>query len=133
MINVVMYGWVNIVMVVFVGCLLVQDIELVVDYVCVLLMLLVFSFIFGINVYVGCNGFVNIDGMMSKFFQNGLQGNVVKGESFYMVNCVICYGVKGDGKGLCVYFINFKFCNFIDFGFCLVFNCLVIFIVVVDG
>lgn len=41
---------------------------------------------------------------MSLPLPNGLLGNPVKGRDFFMRNCFVCHGVKGDGKGPRAYF-----------------------------
>ncbi len=43
-----------------------------------------------------------------------LQGDLLKGESFYMGNCATCHGSKGDGNGPRAYFINPKPRNFLE-------------------
>ncbi len=38
-------------------------------------------------------------------FPGELQGDYASGEVFYLANCSVCHGVKGDGKGPRAYFI----------------------------
>jgi mono/diheme cytochrome c family protein len=38
-------------------------------------------------------------------YPDGLNGNVDVGMAFYLQNCSVCHGVKGDGKGPRAYFI----------------------------
>lgn len=133
MINAVTHGRANTAMAAFAGRLPAQDIESVVDYVRVSLMLPASGTISGTNAHAGRNGPANIEDTMSKPFQNGLQGNAVKGEKFYMANCATCHGAKGDGKGPRAYFINPKPRNFIDPGFRSAFNRPAIFTAVSDG
>ena len=45
---------------------------------------------------------------------NGLSGNVARGHALYLVNCVECHGVAGDGNGPRAYFIFPKPRNFRD-------------------
>jgi len=45
---------------------------------------------------------------------NGLSGNVARGQALYLVNCVECHGVAGDGNGPRAYFIFPKPRNFRD-------------------
>ena len=45
---------------------------------------------------------------------NGLSGNFSRGQALYLVNCVECHGVAGDGNGPRAYFIFPKPRNFRD-------------------
>lgn len=45
-------------------------------------------------------------------FPNKLKGNARSGETFYMRNCVVCHGAKGDGNGPRAYFITPRPRNF---------------------
>jgi mono/diheme cytochrome c family protein len=53
---------------------------------------------------------------MTKPFPNGLKGDEKSGKAFYVMNCAVCHGEKGDGKGPRAYFINPKPANFLDEG-----------------
>lgn len=44
---------------------------------------------------------------------NGLKGDEKAGKAFYLANCAVCHGEKGDGKGPRAYFINPKPANFL--------------------
>lgn len=43
---------------------------------------------------------------MTAALPNELVGDPQKGQAFYLGNCAICHGYKGDGKGPRAYFIN---------------------------
>jgi len=45
-------------------------------------------------------------------FPDGLSGDPIIGQAFYLQNCVACHGVNGDGKGPRAYFILPKPRNF---------------------
>lgn len=51
---------------------------------------------------------INMDSPIPK----GLQGNIVKGQAYYLQNCSACHGISGDGKGPRAYFILPKPRNF---------------------
>lgn len=44
---------------------------------------------------------------------NELRGDPTRGGAFYMKNCAVCHGAKGDGQGPRAYFINPKPRNFL--------------------
>ncbi|MEW7989761.1 MAG: c-type cytochrome [Candidatus Thiodiazotropha sp.] len=44
--------------------------------------------------------------------QQGLSGDISRGQGYYLENCAACHGVKGDGKGPRAYFILPKPRNF---------------------
>jgi mono/diheme cytochrome c family protein len=45
---------------------------------------------------------------------NGLKGDTKRGGAFYLANCAVCHGARGDGAGPRAYFINPKPRNFIE-------------------
>ena len=44
---------------------------------------------------------------------SGLTGNPANGEALYLMNCIACHGVKGDGNGPRAYFIYPRPRNFL--------------------
>lgn len=131
MLNSVTNGRPNTAMAPFAGRLPKSDIEAVVDYVRVVLMLPATSGISGTKAHGG-QGSQAAEGMTLPF-ANGLTGDPAKGEKFYMANCATCHGIKGDGKGPRAYFINPKPRNFIDKNFRFAFNRPAIYTAVYDG
>lgn len=98
------------------------DIEAVVDYVRAALMVPQTQ-ISGTDAHAGRQaatrapapaGAKSADSGMKQPMPNGLKGNAVAGERFYMANCATCHGAKGDGKGPRAYFISPKPRVFID-------------------
>jgi mono/diheme cytochrome c family protein len=133
MITAVTHGRANTAMAAFKDRLPAQDIEAVVDYVRIALMLpATASAISGTSAHGGRNSTAS-DDSMAQPFQAGLVGNAAKGEKAYMANCATCHGAKGDGKGPRAYFINPKPRNFIDPGFSKSFNRPAIFTAVSQG
>jgi len=132
MLSAVNNGRPNTAMAAFANRLPATDIEAVVDYIRIGLMLPTASGISGTNAHAGRDGQRVADGMQLAF-ANGMKGDPVKGEKMYMANCATCHGAKGDGKGPRAYFINPKPRNFIDKNFRLAFNRPAIFTAVHDG
>lgn len=111
-----------------------QDIEAVVDYVRISLMLpATANAISGTNAHAGRNSGIAKDETMAQPFQNALIGDPVKGRKMYMANCATCHGTKGDGQGPRAYFIRPKPRNFVDPAFSKSFNRPAIYTAVADG
>jgi mono/diheme cytochrome c family protein len=132
MLNSVTNGRANTAMAPFADRLSKSDIEAVVDYVRVALMLPSTTGISGTRAHGGQDAQKSAEGM-SLPFANGLTGDPVKGEKMYMANCATCHGTKGDGKGPRAYFIKPKPRNFIDKNFRFAFNRPAIYTAVYDG
>jgi len=122
MIYSVRYGKSGTLMVDFGDKLSNQDIEAVVDYVRIALML---------PTVTGASGIIHghSDGTpqnaepsqpvkptanMTAPLPSHLSGNPGSGHGFYLANCVACHGEKGDGKGPRAYFINPRPRDFLD-------------------
>lgn len=106
----------------FKGRLSEQEIEAVVDYVRIGLMLPASGAISGTSAHAGRQGKPGENEAMALPYPNGLTGNLARGQKFYQANCATCHGAKGDGQGPRAYFINPKPRNFLDPGFRGAFN-----------
>ena len=133
MISSVTNGRANTAMAAFAGRLPTQDIEAVVDYVRVSLMLPDSNSISGTDAHAGRSGSSKTQNALATPFQNGLLGDAAKGEKTFMANCATCHGAKGDGKGPRAYSINPKPRDFIDPNFRSAFNRPAIYTSVSDG
>ena len=133
MLGSVTHGRANTSMAAFAGRLPAQDIEAVVDFVRIGLMLPASSAISGTNAHAGRKGSSNPENALAATFQNNLTGSASRGEKLYLANCATCHGAKGDGQGPRAYFINPKPRNFIDPAFRGTFNRPALYTAVAEG
>lgn len=98
------------------------DIESVVDYIRTAFMQIEPSRISGTSAHGGREkdaapaAAVPIKVDMSLPYPAGLNGNRVRGRTFYLANCATCHGARGDGQGPRAYFIRPRPRNFTDAG-----------------
>lgn len=90
----------------FDGRLAKEDLEAVVEYVRVSIMLPAMPGISGTSAHAGRGGPSRVD--MDLPFPQRLAGDARKGRAFYLANCATCHGDTGDGKGPRAYFIRPK-------------------------
>jgi mono/diheme cytochrome c family protein len=70
---------------------------------------------------------------MTAVLPNGLKGDLKRGGAFYMANCAVCHGARGDGAGPRAYFINPKPRNFVEAGSRARFNRVALYTAVSEG